>query len=182
MTIRPIHLLGSPPLRERAREVGTVVNDELRQLVRDLFDTMYAARGVGLASNQIGVTRRVAVVHAGEETEPLVLIDPVVVEREEEALDEEGCLSIPEIYAEVKRPARVVVETSTLEGKRIRVSAGELKARAIQHEIDHLDGILFLDRLSPLKRRMLLRKWKNMRKGQTDLLREVPPPEPATKS
>ena len=82
----------------------------------------------------------------------------------------------------MKRPARIVVETSTLEGKRIRVSAAELKARAIQHEIDHLDGILFLDRLSPLKRRMLLRKWKNMRKGQTDLLREVPPPEPATKS
>jgi peptide deformylase len=180
VTIRPIHLLGSPPLRERAQEVGTTVNGELRELVRDLFDTMYAAKGVGLASNQIGVTRRVAVVHAGEGTEPLVLIDPVIVEHDDEETDEEGCLSIPEIYAEVKRPARVVVETGTMEGTRIRVSAADLKARAIQHEIDHLDGILFLDRLSPLKRRLLLRKWKNMRKGQTDLLREVP--EPATQS
>ncbi|MBI4499784.1 MAG: peptide deformylase [Gemmatimonadetes bacterium] len=174
MTIRPIHLLGSSPLRERAQEVGKVVDDEVRQLVRDLFDTMHAAKGVGLAANQIGVTRRVAVVQAGEQSEPLVLIDPVIVERQDEATDEEGCLSIPDIYAEVTRPARVVVETTTLEGARVRVEAGELKARAIQHEIDHLDGILFLDRLSPLKRRLLLRKWKTLRKGQTGLLREVP--------
>jgi peptide deformylase len=155
--------------------VGTI-DDGVRQLVQDLFDTMHAARGVGLAANQIGVTSRVAVVQAGEQADPLVLIDPVIVEREDQATDEEGCLSIPEIYAEVTRPARVVVETTTLEGDRVRVAVADLKARAIQHEIDHLDGILFLDRLSPLKRRMLLRKWKTMRKGEASLLREVPEP------
>jgi peptide deformylase len=181
VSIRLIHLLGSSPLRERAAEVGTV-DDEVRQLVRDLFDTMYAAKGVGLAANQIGVTRRVAVVHAGEQDEPLVLIDPVIVEGEDEATDEEGCLSIPEIYADVTRPAKVVVETTTLEGDRVRVPASELKARAIQHEIDHLDGILFLDKLSPLKRRLLLRKWKAMRKGETSLLREVPETATPTQS
>ena len=174
MTIRLIHLLGSPPLRERAVEVGTV-DDEVRQLVQDLFDTMYAAKGVGLAANQVGVTRRVAVVHTGEEgDEPLVLIDPVIVEKTGEATDEEGCLSIPDIYADVTRPASVVVQTTTLDGKRVTLSATDLKARAIQHELDHLDGIVFFDRTSALKRRLLMRKWKTMRKGETSLVREVP--------
>ena len=174
MSIRLIHLLGSPPLRERAREVGKV-DDEVRQLIQDLFDTMYAAKGVGLAANQIGVTRRVAVVHTGEPgEEPLVLIDPVIVKHDGEATDEEGCLSIPDIYADVTRPATIVVETTTLDGGRIQVASSELRARAIQHEIDHLDGIVFFDRTSALKRRLLMRKWKAMRKGEASLVREVP--------
>jgi peptide deformylase len=172
MTVRPVHLLGSPPLRERAQEVGTV-DDAVRILVRDLFDTMYAYKGVGLAANQVGVTRRVAVVHADDD-QPLVLIDPQIVAQEEEIEAEEGCLSIPDVYGDVRRAARVEVETTTLEGTRVRVTAEELKARAIQHEIDHLDGILFVDRLSLMKRKLLLRKWKNARKGETGLLREVP--------
>jgi peptide deformylase len=174
VTIRLIHLLGSPPLRERAKEVGPV-DDGVRDLVRDLLDTMYAAKGVGLASNQIGVTRRVAVVHTGEPgEEPLVLIDPVIIRNDGETTDEEGCLSIPDIYADVTRPATIVVETTTLAGGRIQVAATDLRARAIQHEIDHLDGIVFFDRTSPLKRRLLMRKWKTMRKGETSLFREVP--------
>lgn len=179
MTVRPIHLLGSDVLRECAGQVGTV-DDEVRQLVRDLFDTMYAAKGVGLAANQIGISRRVAVVHASEDAEPLVLIDPAIVEREGDITDEEGCLSIPDVYADVTRSARIVVETTTLDGSRVRIPAIDLQSRAVQHEIDHLDGILFLDRLSPLKRRLMLRKWKTLRKGQTGLLREVP--ETATKA
>ena len=171
--ILPVHVLGSPPLRERATEVGTVT-DEIRRLVQDMLETMRAYRGVGLAANQVGITRRVAVVQASEEEEPLILIDPVILRHEREDTDEEGCLSIPDIYADVTRPATVVVETTTLDGRRIQVEASELKARAIQHEIDHLDGIVFFDRLSPLKRRLLMRKWKTMRKGETSLIREVP--------
>ena len=173
MALRPLHFLGSPVLRERATEVGCV-DDGVRELVQDLFDTMRAEGGVGLAANQVGVVRRVAVVQADDD-DPIVLIDPVIVEREGTIRDEEGCLSIPEIYAEVDRSARVVVETTTVENARIRVEATDLSSRAVQHEIDHLDGVLFLDHLSPLKRRMLLNKWKKLRKDETGQLKEVTP-------
>ncbi len=141
---------------------------------------MRAAKGVGLAANQIGVARRVAVVDIGEEDPPpLVLINPVIVERgEADETAEEGCLSIPEIFGDVTRPLRVVVEALDQEGKRSRTEAHGYKARAIQHEIDHLDGILFLDHLSAVKRSLLLSKWKKSRKGQTGYLKEVTP-EPA---
>ena len=166
MSVLPVHLLGSPPLRQRSTEVGTP-DDSVRQLVQDLIDTMRAYRGVGIAANQVGITRRVAIVQASEQEEPLILIDPKILETEDEATDEEGCLSIPEIYADVTRPARVVVETTTLDGKRIQVAASDLKARAIQHEIDHLDGIIFFDRLSALKRDMALRKIRKLQREGT---------------
>ncbi len=171
MATRPIHLLGSPALRERAEEVDAV-DAGVRSLVEDLFDTMCADKGIGLAANQVGATQRVAVVDVGDD-DPLVLINPVIVEREGTARAEEGCLSIPDIFADLDRAARIIVETTNLEGIRHRVEATELKSRAIQHEIDHLDGVLFLDRLSPLKRRMLLKKWQKLRKGQTGYLKEV---------
>jgi peptide deformylase len=169
---RPIHLLGSPILRQRTRQVRAV-DDAVRRLVEDLFDTMRADKGIGLAANQVGETLRVAVVDVGEGEEPVVLINPEIVEREGTQRAEEGCLSIPEIFADVDRAARIVVETTDLGGARRRVAAADLKSRAIQHEIDHLDGILFLDRLSPLKRRMLMKKWQKLRKGQTGFLKEV---------
>lgn len=172
MSTRPVHVLGSPVLRERAKEVG-VVDDEVRRLVEDLRETMHAYKGVGLAANQVGVARRVAVVET-ENDDLLVLIDPEIVEKEGQIDDEEGCLSIPDLYGDVRRAAKVVVETTTLDGQRVRVPAADLRARAIQHEIDHLDGILFVDRLGLLKRQLLLRKWKNQRKGETSLIREVP--------
>lgn len=179
MSIRPIHLLGSPVLREQATHVG-VVQDEIIQLVKDLFDTMNADDGIGLAANQIGIARRVAVVQA-EDDDQLVLIDPEIVEREGEELGEEGCLSIPDVFGDVVRAQRIVVETTSLGNERIRVEAEDLKARAIQHEIDHLDGILFIDHLSPLKRRMLVKKWKKLRKGETGHIKEVTAaPEPST--
>jgi peptide deformylase len=179
VTVRSLHLLGSPVLRQHATPVARV-DDVVRQLVADLFETMRAAKGVGLAANQIGDARRVAVVDIGEEDPPpLVLINPVIVERGDEAeTSEEGCLSIPDIFGDVTRPARVVVEATDLEGNRARVAAHGYKARAIQHEIDHLDGILFLDHLSAVKRGLLLAKWKKSRKGQTGYLKEVTP-EPA---
>ena len=179
MTVRTLHLLGSPVLRQRAAPVARV-DDAVRQLVDDLFETMRAAKGVGLAANQIGVARRVAVVDIGEEDPPpLVLINPVIVERGDELeTAEEGCLSIPEIFGDVERHARVVVEALDRDGKKFRAEAQAYKARAIQHEIDHLDGILFLAHLSAVKRSLLLAKWKKSRKGQTGYLKEVTP-EPA---
>src|SRR6266571_3616281 len=150
-----LHLLGSPVLRQKSAPVAQV-DDAVRQLVDDLFETMRAAKGVGLAANQIGVARRVAVVDIGEEE----------------------CLSIPDIFGDVTRPLHVVVEALDQEGRRSRAEAQGYKARAIQHEIDHLDGILFLDHLSAVKRSLLLSKWKKARKGQTGYLKEVTP-EPA---
>jgi peptide deformylase len=172
VTLRPIHLLGSPVLRERAAEVEQIDAD-VRTLVQDLFDTMRADKGVGLAANQIGVARRVAVVDANDGQPPVVLINATVVEQEGRAVQEEGCLSIPDIYADIARASRVVVETTTLEGRRERVEASELRARAILHEMDHLDGVLILDHVSPLKRRLLLNKWHRLRRGKVGLLKEV---------
>jgi peptide deformylase len=179
VTVRTLHVLGSPVLRQHSAAVRTV-DDEVRRLVDDLFETMRAAKGVGLASNQIGVARRIAVVDVGDEDPPpLVLINPVILERSDEVeTAEEGCLSIPEIFGDVARPARVVVEALDRAGKKFRAEAHGYKARAIQHEIDHLDGILFLDHLSAVKRNLLLSKWKKSRKGQTGYLKEVTP-EPA---
>jgi peptide deformylase len=179
VTVRTLHILGSPVLRQQSPPVAAV-DDAVRQLVDDLFETMRAAKGVGLAANQIGVARRVAVVDVGDEDPPpLALINPVIVERGDEyETSEEGCLSIPDIFGDVERPVRVVVEALDVEGKPFRVEAQGYKARAIQHEIDHLDGILFLDHLSAVKRSLLLAKWKKSRKGQTGYLKEVTP-EPA---
>ena len=173
MALRPIHLLASPVLRQRSEEVESV-DEDVRTLVRDLFDTMYASEGIGLAANQVGVALRVAVVDAGDDP-ALVLINPIMLQREGKARSEEGCLSIPEIFGDVDRAERIVVETTTLEGERERCELWDLTARAVQHEIDHLDGVLFIDHLSPLKRRMLLKKWKKLRKGQTGYLTEVSP-------
>jgi peptide deformylase len=172
MSIRPIHLLGSPVLRERAIEIEQV-DVEVRSLVEDLFDTMRADKGIGLAANQVGVARRVAVVDPNDGQAPVVLINPKIVEQQGRAVQEEGCLSIPEIYADVERAHHVVVETTTLDGERTQVEAIDLRARAILHEMDHLDGVLFLDRVSPLKRRLLLNKWHRLRRGKVGLLKEV---------
>ncbi|HEX9727155.1 MAG TPA: peptide deformylase [Gemmatimonadales bacterium] len=174
MALRPLHLLGSPMLRTRAAEIGTVT-DAVRRLVDDLFDTMRAAQGIGLAANQVGATERVAVVDSGE-GEPIVLINPVIVEREGTERAEEGCLSIPDLYGDVDRATKIVVETTTPDGGRITVPANALTARAVQHEIDHLDGILFIDHLSLLRRRMLLKKWRKARAGEHGYLKEVAPP------
>lgn len=174
MTLRPIHLLGSPVLRERAAEVARV-DDEVRRLVDELFETMHAAKGVGLAANQVGVARRVAVVDVGE-TDPgaLVLINPIVTPVGDEVeTAEEGCLSIPDIFGDVERPLRVALEAWDRDGTPYRLEAAGYKARAIQHEVDHLDGVLFLDHLSAVKRGLLVAKWKRARKGQTALTKDV---------
>ena len=170
MSLLSLHLLGSPVLRQRSVEVGTV-DDDVRRLVDDMFETMDTARGVGLAANQVGVPRRVAVVDADEDR--FVMIDPVIVESEGRTAAEEGCLSIPEIYGDVSRPERVVIEATDRQGRRYRKEATGLKARAIQHEIDHLDGILFLDHLSLVRRQVLLARYRREHKDDTGYIKEV---------
>jgi peptide deformylase len=161
MALLRIELLGSEVLRQRAVEVEGV-DDELRRLIEDMFETMYKAEGVGLAAPQVGVSRRVIVVDVHDpEVRPFALVNPRVVESSPETeKGEEGCLSIPGLSGVVERPAHVAVEGLDRDGNLIRVEGGGLLARCLQHEVDHLDGILFLDRLSPLKRKMLLNKWK----------------------
>jgi len=172
MTVRDLHLLGSPVLREQGAAVAAV-DDEVRQLIADLFETMHAARGVGLAANQIGVARRVAVIDA--DGEKLVLVNPRIVAASGEETGEEGCLSIPDLYGDVTRPERVVLEALDGEGKLYRRELTGLPARAAQHEIDHLDGILFLDHLSLFKRQRLLARWKKERADDPSLIRPVKP-------
>ena len=170
MSLRALHLLGSPVLRQHSTEIRAV-DDEVRRRVDDLYETMDAAKGVGLAANQVGVAKRVAVVDA--DGDRFVMINPTIIETEGRATAEEGCLSIPEIYGDVTRPDRVVIEALDLEGNVYRKDAIGLKARAIQHEIDHLDGILFLDHLSLIRRQMLLARWRREHKDDTGYIKEI---------
>lgn len=151
-------------LRTRAEEVAAVT-DETRSLIADMFETMYAEDGVGLAAPQIGVLQRVIVVDPREdESVPVALINPVIVmESEETDRAEEGCLSLPGLKEIVERKARVVVEGLGQDGALRRVEADGLLSRVLQHEIDHIDGILFIDRVSPLKRTLLLKRWQKMK-------------------
>jgi len=156
MAVRPIRQYPDASLKQRAVPVTNIAAD-VAQLVEDLAETMYAVPGVGLAAPQIGVGRRVIVLDVhGEDEEPgkrlLRLINPEIAEREGEIVWEEGCLSVPELTALVKRARRVLVRGWTPEEREVEVEAEELLAVALQHEIDHLDGVLFLDRLSRLKR------------------------------
>lgn len=164
MALRTIELWGSEALRRKAEPVEQV-DDELRTLIDDMFETMYQAEGVGLAAPQIGISRRVIVVDVHDEgTRPFALINPRLVEASPETeKGEEGCLSIPGLSAMVERAARVVVEGLDRNGEPVRIEGAELLGRCLQHEIDHLDGVLFVDRVSPLQRNMLARKWKKRR-------------------
>ena len=164
--IREIVVLGDPVLRAPAEAVHAF-DGELHDLVQDMFETMYDADGVGLAAPQIGVSRRVLVVDLRDEDRPdakVALVNPRITwvsEQVDKAT--EGCLSIPGLEDIVERPWRVTVEGLDPRGDPVVVEADDLFSRALQHEIDHLDGVLFVDRVSPLKRRMLLKKWKKLR-------------------
>ncbi|HUE76330.1 MAG TPA: peptide deformylase [Longimicrobiales bacterium] len=163
MSVLPMRYLGDPMLRVEAEEIGAV-DEDLRRLARDMFDTMYAEDGVGLAGPQVGVARRIVVIDPREEgVEPIALINPRIVTASEETdRAEEGCLSIPGLRELVDRYVSVTVQAKDLEGESVDMEADGLLARILQHEIDHLDGTLFLDRVSPLKRKMLLKKWEKL--------------------
>lgn len=170
MSLLHLHLYGSPVLRQQSERVGEVT-DEIRTFVEDLFETMHAAKGVGLAANQVGVARKVAVVEV--DGERVVLIDPQIIETEGRDRGEEGCLSIPDIFGQVTRPGRIVLESTDEHGTRYRREAAGLLARAIQHEMDHLDGILFIDHLSPMKRRMLMNRYRREHKDDAGYVVEI---------
>lgn len=159
--ILKIELLGSEVLRRRADEVEGP-DPELDRLVDDMFETMYDARGIGLAAPQIGVSRRLIVVDVNEpDVKPFALYNPRIVEQSPQTdKAEEGCLSIPGVGGVVERPSTVVVEGLDRAGNPVRIEAEAMLARCLQHEIDHLDGVLFFDRMSPLKRNMVLRKYR----------------------
>ncbi len=163
MALLDIRRLGAKVLRRKAEPVEEIT-DETRRLVSDMWDTMYEAEGIGLAAPQVGISLRILVVDVTNEDEShhrRALVNPVVVESSD-ATDKamEGCLSIPGIEETVTRPARVTVEALSEDGEPVRIEADGLLARALQHEVDHLDGVLFIDRVSPLKRSMLRRKWR----------------------
>lgn len=159
---------GDPVLETPASPVTNFDTPELRQLIDDMFETMYANKGVGLAAPQIGISRRLAVVDASAGEDPAlkrVLINPTITIREGRIVEEEGCLSIPGFRENVARAALVVVKGQDIEGNDVRLEGEDLMSRVFQHEIDHLDGILFLQHLSPLKRDLIKRKIKKLIKA-----------------
>lgn len=165
--IYPIVKFPDPILQQPAEPV-TVFDAELRQLVDDMFMSMYDAQGIGLAAPQIGISKRLTVIDLSFQKkleDKIVLINPEVVEIKGKQVEEEGCLSLPEIRDRVVRAAEVKVRAQDADGKPIEVEGTELLARALQHEIDHLDGILFIFRLSRLKRDLQLRKIRKLQKA-----------------
>ncbi|GBC82640.1 Peptide deformylase [bacterium HR10] len=165
--VRDILKYGDPRL-VRPSEPVTEFTDELRRLVEDMFETMYAARGVGLAAPQIGVNRRLFVMDCSggrDAAERVVLINPEILATEGEVVEEEGCLSLPGLYAKVARPYRVLARGLDLDQREITLEVTGLAARCVCHEVDHLDGRLYISRLSPLKRDLLERKIRKMIKS-----------------
>ncbi|WDR06755.1 peptide deformylase [Devosia rhodophyticola] len=162
MAIRPILVIPDARLRAVADPV-VAVDDDIKALVSDMLETMYDAPGIGLAAPQIGVLRRVVVMDLAKEDEPaapLVLINPEILKLSDETVvTEEGCLSIPELYYDVERPAAVTVRYTDLDGKTVDLAATERLAVCVQHELDHLDGVLYIDYLSRLKRDRVIKKF-----------------------
>lgn len=144
MAIRNIRTEEDEILRKKSKEVD-VINDKIITLLKDMADTMYKAQGVGLAAPQVGILKRVVIIDAGEGL--IELINPVIKSESGEQIEIEGCLSIPGVFGEVKRPAVVVVEALNRKGEKVTIEGKELLARALCHEIDHLNGILFKDKV-----------------------------------
>ena len=156
------------PVLQQPGEPVTEFDAPLRKLVADMFETMYAAQGIGLAAPQVGVSKRITVIDlsaAKEAAKKLVLINPEIIEREGRIYEEEGCLSFPEIREKVVRSAKVKIRAQDEHGKWFEAEGEELLSRCFQHEIDHLDGTLFIFRISSLKRDLALRKIRKMQRA-----------------
>ncbi|MCZ8177481.1 MAG: peptide deformylase [Rhizobium sp.] len=162
MTIKPLIILPDPLLRQVSAPIERV-DSELEQFIDDMLETMYDAPGIGLAAIQVGVPRRLLVIDLakeGEEPAPLVFINPEILKSSDErSVYEEGCLSIPDYYAEVERPAAITVKSIGRDGKEQLTEADGLLATCLQHEIDHLNGVLFIDHISRLKREMVIKRF-----------------------
>ncbi|MBM7044456.1 MULTISPECIES: peptide deformylase [Rhizobium] len=169
MTIKPLIILPDPLLRQASKPIERI-DTETQRLADDMLETMYDAPGIGLAAIQIGVPRRMLVIDVsreGEEKTPLVFINPeIVTSSDDRSVYEEGCLSIPDYYAEVERPARVTVKYLDRDGKEQLTEADGLLATCVQHEIDHLNGVLFIDYISRLKREMVIKKFTKAAKAK----------------
>jgi peptide deformylase len=162
MARREILKLGHPNLLKKSERIEKI-DDEIRSLARDMVETMHAAPGIGLSAPQLDVAKRLITVDLslGEDKRQLhVLVNPEIVAQEGQVVREEGCLSVPEVYEKVARPQKVVVRGLGLDGRTIETEAADLLARAFCHEIDHLDGKLFIDCLSALKRNMIKKKFR----------------------
>ncbi|TCT43056.1 peptide deformylase [Martelella mediterranea] len=162
MTIKPMIILPDPVLRKVSEPIERI-DDDLKKLAGDMLETMYEAPGIGLAAIQVGVPRRLLVLDVSkdeDDKDPKVVINPTILSSSDDrSVYEEGCLSIPEFYADVERPAEVTVRYTDLDGKEQEVTADGLFATCLQHEIDHLDGVLFIDYLSRLKRDRVIKKF-----------------------
>ena len=158
MAIRPIHIYGDPVLRKTAEPIEDIT-PEIRELAQDMGETMFEAPGVGLAAPQVGVSLRLFVIDPTFGDEPgefFPFINPVLSNPGKTTVPmEEGCLSVPDIRAEVSRPESISIDFTTIDGEQMHIDADEMLARVIQHEFDHLDGKLFIDRINPLRRKML---------------------------
>ncbi|MGF9565470.1 peptide deformylase [Neorhizobium sp. JUb45] len=169
MTIKPLIILPDPVLRTVSAPIERV-DDEVLKLADDMLETMYDAPGIGLAAIQIGVARRLLVIDVakeGDPAQPMVFINPEIVKSSDErSVYEEGCLSIPEYYAEVERPATVTVKHIGRDGKEHMLEADGLLATCFQHELDHLNGILFIDHISRLKREMVIKRFTKAAKAK----------------
>jgi peptide deformylase len=180
MAVRMVRIFGDPVLRTKAQPV-TSFDGELRQLIADMFETMTAYDGAGLAAVQVGVPLRVFVVDVPQDDGTRarhVIANPELSDRSGEETAEEGCLSIPGIYEDVTRSAHVMVRGQDEHGKPVSVEASGFLARAMQHETDHLDGVLFVDRLSPLKRQFLKRQLAALARGEVPEGHHPEPPRP----
>jgi peptide deformylase len=168
MAVRQVRIYGDPGLRQKALPVETF-DDTLRGLAEDMRETMHAYRGIGLAANQIGVLQRMVVIDVpldGDRRADLALVNPVLSARKGSLTDEEGCLSIPGLYDDVRRAERLHVEAQDLTGQPLAFDAEGHLARVLQHEVDHLDGVLFVDRLSLLKRQFLRKGLDALARGE----------------
>ena len=176
MSLLDIRVLGDLILRKPTNVVDTVT-PELHKLIDDMFETMYAAKGIGLAAPQIGRLERLSVIDV--EDQRFVLINPEIIVAEGKIKGEEGCLSIPEVYGDVERSARVVVRAMNADGTSYEIEGRELLSRCLQHEIDHLHGKLFIDYLSSLKRRSAMSKWAKEKEKYPGNIRRLTPGEVA---
>jgi peptide deformylase len=170
MTYRIVKYLNDPILERPTEPVTEFDTPELRQLIEDMFETMYASHGVGLAAPQIGVSKRLTVIditggEEGHEPERIILINPTVIAKEGKQTGEEGCLSIPGFREPVTRAKKTAVRAQNAEGEWYEIGGEDLLARALLHEIDHLNGVLFLSHLSALKRDLIKRKIKKLQKA-----------------
>lgn len=166
MSLLTIRNCLDPVLRKKCEPVQNI-NGDLVTLSNDMIETMYESLGVGLAANQVGIPQRLIVVDFGfdqEKHEPVIILNPVITDVEEEQDGQEGCLSIPEVFADIKRFKRIEVKGVDLDGNDVRYEVEDYLARAFQHELDHLEGKLFWDMLSRTKRDMLKRKFKKLLK------------------